>query len=443
MIRNTFQKYRSDKDFRDTVQSSFSSLLIRFAGVFTGFLATVITTRYYGADALGIVSICMAILSFAVIIGKLGFDVSLMRYIADFVSKNNHAAIKGVFIKAMKVIIPVCLLITLILFFASHFMAVTLFHKEHLEKVIRYNSIFVIPLVLLLISSECIRGMNKINLYTFYQTTAVSTLATILLIIFIFVDRGNHIPVYIQFVSITMAATLSMFTFLRSSSFMKHNAATDLTVSHLWKSSSPIFVSTLMQLLMSWAGTLILAAHASESDVGIYNALVRISTFTNITILAVNSGMMPKFAIAHASGNVHELKQLARNAVWIIFFSALPVFILLMAFPGLVLKIFGKDFSGHESALYILLFGQLFVVFAGLPSQILNMTDRQHLMRNISIVAAFFNILFCFLLIPSYGITGACIAQVAGMFVWNLLCIIIVHRTFGFWTFFHFDFLRK
>jgi len=439
MFRKAFQKFKQDSSFKETILTSFYSLAIRVVGMFTGFLATVITTRFYGADALGIVSICIALLSFSVIVGKLGFDVSLVRFISEFKSKKNYDAVKGIFLKALKVMVPLSLLITILLFMFSDFLAVSVFHKPHLEKVIRYASFFVLPIVLMLVNSESIRGLKKINAYTFYQTTAVSTLATILLILFVFIDRGNRIPVYIQFVSITIVSVLSLVSFFRFSFFSTSKAAVDLTVRDLIRTSSPFFLTTVMQLLMSWAGTLILAAYVPESEVGIYNALVRISTFTNITILAVNSGMMPKFAIAHAAGNSNELKQLARNSVRIIFLSALPIFILLMAFPGFVLQLFGKDFSGHETALYILLFGQLFVVFAGLGSQILNMTDRQHLMRNISIVSAFANILFCFLLIPAYGIIGACIAQVIGMVAWNVMCILTVHSKFGFWAFFSFS----
>ena len=438
MIGRTFRSYKNDKDFRETINSSFASLLIRVAGMFTGFLATVITARFYGADALGIVAICLGILSFAVVIGKVGLDVSLIKYIAEFSAKNNLAAVKGIFLKAMSIIIPLGILLSLILFFSSEFIASKLFHNEGLTRVLRYNALFVLPLVVLMVASECIRGLKKINAYTFYQTTAVSLFATIILIAFIFTGRGNHIPVYIQLISIAIASVFCLLSFVRYSAFTKHSAVSDVTANDLIKSSSPILITTIMQLLMSWAGTLILAAFAPETDVGIYNALVRISTFTTITVLAVNSGMMPKFAIAHASGNTRELKMLAGNSVRLIFFSALPIFILLMAFPDLVLKLFGKDFSGHEDALYALLFGQLFVVGSGLPSQILNMTGRQHLMRNISIVAACINVLSCFLLIPSYGILGACIAQVAGMVAWNLLCIFIVYRTLGFWTFFRF-----
>jgi O-antigen/teichoic acid export membrane protein len=193
-----------------------------------------------------------------------------------------------------------------------------------------------------------------------------------------------------------------------------------------------------MQLIMSWAGTLILAAYVSESEVGIYNAIVRISSFTTITVLAVNSGMMPRFAVAHSEGNKTELKALSAGAVRIIFYSSLPIFLFLVAGSGLVLKLFGTEFPGHEAALYTMLGGQFIVVAAGLPSQILTMTDRQDLMRTISIVAAISNIVSCFILIPISGVVGACIAQVIGMVVWNVLCNVYVYKKLGFFSFIRF-----
>src|SRR6185295_18418427 len=102
------ERYRNDVSFRHLVRASFFSLVIRVVGLATGFFVTVITSRFYGADALGIVSICIAILSFASVIGKLGMDVALMRYIAELFSQNNYAAIKHVYLKSMRFIVPVC-----------------------------------------------------------------------------------------------------------------------------------------------------------------------------------------------------------------------------------------------------------------------------------------------------------------------------------------------
>ena len=193
-----------------------------------------------------------------------------------------------------------------------------------------------------------------------------------------------------------------------------------------------------MQLLMSWAGILIMASYYNESQVGVFNAIVRISTFSNIMILAINSITSPRIASAFASGNPGEMKKLSMEASRLIMFSSLPIFLVLFLFPHFILSIFGKDFTGHEDALMLLLGGQLFVAFAGLPSQILNMTGRERILRTNAVISAFVNIVCCLLLIPTYGIMGASIAQVAGMLVWNILSILSVKKEFHFNAFFHF-----
>ena len=188
---------------------------------------------------------------------------------------------------------------------------------------------------------------------------------------------------------------------------------------------------------MSWAGTLILAAYNSEADVGVYNALIRISAFTNITILAINSLAMPRFAEAFALGKLDSLKSHAKEVSRLIFITSIPAFILLFFFPEWILSIFGKEFPGNETALYVLLAGQFIVAFTGLPSQILNMTGRQHILRNIAVFSAIVNVLACIILVPKYGIMGTCIAQFMGIFAWNFLSVLSVKKQFGFFTFFN------
>ena len=188
---------------------------------------------------------------------------------------------------------------------------------------------------------------------------------------------------------------------------------------------------------MSWVGTLILAAYNSEADVGVYNALIRISVFTNITILAINSLAMPRFAEAFALGKLDVLKKHAKEVSRLIFITSLPIFVVLTVFPEWILSIFGKEFPGNEPALYVLLAGQFIVVFTGLPSQILNMTGRQHILRNIAVFSALVNVVACIALVPLYGIMGTCIAQFLGILTWNLLSVVSVKKQFDFFTFFN------
>jgi O-antigen/teichoic acid export membrane protein len=440
LLRNNFGAWRNrfanDASFRHLVRASFFSLLIRVAGLGTGFLVTLITSRFFGADALGVVSICIAILSFASVIGKLGMDVALMRYIAELFTLKNFAAIKHVYLKSFRFIVPVCLIITAVLYFFSPFIADSFFHKPHLAGLLKINSLFVLPLVVLLVNSESIRGLHRIRAYTFLQTSSVSIIATILLIISLAFYTDKFIPVSIQFISITLSSIISLILFFKLSDWSKHGSDAVIDSRKLIRTSSPMFITTIMQLIMTWGGTLIMASYYAESEVGVYNAIVRISTFTNISILAINSIASPRIAAAFASGQSGEMKKLTMEATQLIFISSVVVFLPLFFFPHLVLSVFGKDFTGNEFSLELLLAGQLFVSFSGLASQVLNMADREKNLRNNAVISAVFNIVACFILIPPYGITGACIAQVIGMVVWNVLCIYSVRKQFGFFTFY-------
>ena len=71
-LTQSFNRYRTDAEYRELIRTSFISLLVRMIGVGTGFLVTLVTSRYFSANALGIVSICVAILSLAGVAGKLG-----------------------------------------------------------------------------------------------------------------------------------------------------------------------------------------------------------------------------------------------------------------------------------------------------------------------------------------------------------------------------------
>src|SRR4051812_26993675 len=115
-LNNVLKKFRLDSDYKEFVRAGFFALLIRVSGIFTGFLVTLFTARFFGADALGIVAICLAVLSFASVFGKLGLDVAIIKYIPSFAVRNNYAAIKGVYLNVLKIILPLTVMISLLLF---------------------------------------------------------------------------------------------------------------------------------------------------------------------------------------------------------------------------------------------------------------------------------------------------------------------------------------
>lgn len=435
-VQRFISQYHSDHQFGELIRTSFFALAVRLIGVGTGFFVTLITGRYFGANALGIVSICIAILSFASVFGKMGVDVAILKFISGFYSSDDKAGIKSTYISAMKIVVPVSVFISIVLFLSAPWMAENIFQKPYLTNILRFNAWITLPLVLVIMHAEAVRSLKRITAYTFLQTVSISSFSTMLLIVFYFIAPTLFVPAYIQFFSISITAVISILAWVRISGILNVKTSDAVTPGKLLHISSSMFTTTLMQLLMSWAGTLILASYSTEGDVGVYNAISRISILTNISILAINSLVQPRFAGHYAHGDFKQLKMESVQATRLIFLSTLPVFVVLALFPHFILSIFGRDFPGHETELYILLGTQFIVCFSGLPSQILNMTGRQHVLRNISLFSAIVNVSLCLILTAKFGLRGTCFAQLAGTFVWNTLSIAAVKKEFGFFTFF-------
>src|SRR5436190_24243025 len=122
-LRNAYQKFKTDKEYGEFVRTSFFALIVRLTGVFTGFCVTIITTHHFGAAAYGVVSICLAILSFSSVFGKLGLDVALMKYIPGFATRRDYPAIKEVYLQAIKFIVPASIIMSIILYLFSPWLA--------------------------------------------------------------------------------------------------------------------------------------------------------------------------------------------------------------------------------------------------------------------------------------------------------------------------------
>lgn len=423
-----------DDAYRMLLLSSIRSLAVRMLGVITGFFVTWMTARFYGAEALGVVSICIGLISVTSVFAKMGLDVALMRFVSRYFSEGGSGHIKGAYRLALMGIVPASLLLSVVLFLIAPWLADSVFHKPWLTDILRINAWMTLPLVLLQMNSECLRGVKRIVSYTFFQTAAVSSFALIGLLLALFFTLSPEVPAYVQFISIVLSGCVSTWYWINKSGFRRIMPEVRMDFNALYKVAAPMFTTTVMQLLMSWIGTLMLASYASEAEVGVYNALIRISVFTNITILAVNGLSMPRFATAFAGGDFNGLRKLSAQASRLILITSLPIFIFLFSFPETLLSVFGPEFNGHTEELLILLIGQFYIVSSGLPGQLLNMTDRESALRTIAVVSAAFQFIVCLILIPAFGMKGACWGQTSGSVVWSVLCILSVRKQLGFLT---------
>ena len=82
-----------------------------------------------------------------------------------------------------------------------------------------------------------------------------------------------------------------------------------------------------------------------------------------------------------------------------------------------LLSLFGAEFEGGETALVILVAGQLIFAATGIAGTVLVMTGHESLLARGAVVTAIANVLLNAILIPSLGLDGAALSSTVAVTV--------------------------
>lgn len=185
--------------------------------------------------------------------------------------------------------------------------------------------------------------------------------------------------------------------------------------------------SALAQTGLVWAGTLILAAHASEEQVGIFTMAARIVSLAVYVMTPIINTFSPHVAHLHHIGDRAGVSTAYGSATrWIVQLSA-PAFVVLLLVPGLLLRVLGDDKGAGAAVVVILALGQMVSAAAGPCGVVLNMSGKVALSLIDNVVVLVLNVILNLLLIPKWGIGGAATAWSAALILGNLAKVAQVH----------------
>jgi len=216
---------------------------------------------------------------------------------------------------------------------------------------------------------------------------------------------------------------------------IKNTNLNDYPTRKLLKLSIPMMLSGTILFLLNWTDIFMLGAMVSSKEVGIYNAAFKIASLGLIVIMVFNVVIGPKIAELHNKNDLISLKKIVIRTTQLITLLTIPIFIILIIFRKEILSFFGSDFILGEVSLIILSISVLINAVSGNIDQVLNMTDHQKLMKNITIVCLIENVILNFILIPKYGINGAAMASLLTSISLNLISIYFIKKKLGFYTF--------
>jgi O-antigen/teichoic acid export membrane protein len=424
----------------ELLRGSSVAFVFRILGIGLGYVFTLFITHGYGAEAMGVFALSLTVLQIAAVFSRLGMDTALLRYTGENANKTNGFSVIGnIYKKILKVTLPVSALMAILLYLLSPSIAVNIFHKENMTTAFQLASLGIVPMVMLFVHKEALRGLKKIGSYSFFNSVAISMFASLsLMFIFLFDDISNTMPVIAQISAITIAAILAIWIWRKelkkSTDSIKetHTKAEELRYRTLLSVALPMMLASSLFMIMNWTDTLILGAFKNGEEVGIYNVALKVSMLTSIALMAINSIAAPKFAEMWGNKDMIGLDRVVKQSTKIIFWTSFPILIIFLIFPTYILKAFGNEFVTGATVLIILTFGQFINAISGSTCTILSMTGNQVIVQNILIFSIIINLILNYSLVENYGMIGVAVATVISTMTWNFSMIFFIWKKFGF-----------
>jgi O-antigen/teichoic acid export membrane protein len=424
---------KADGHLREVLHGASAALIVKFAAATVTYAAHVLVARLYGPQITGVFFLCTTIILFASSVGRLGMDVSLVRFIARAGTRAELTALTAITKNGLRIGICGSGLV------AGSALMLT-WTYSYLVPGAQVDSyalalLSVLPVSIALICAAVLRGMKRVARSTALVSLNAQGIFICLLVGSQFLLVRGLSPLLLWLVAWCSNALLAIlwvrFALHSSSALGPLTADTSPPPSELLASGIPLMGAGLLTLTMNWSPLLLLGVLGDSADVATFGAASKTAFLISFVLTAVNSIAAPKFAALHRQGDIVELGRLARQCAALLTICALPFLVLCTVWPEQVMGMFGQDFRGAAHLLAILAIGQFINVASGSVGFLLSMTGHEKTLRNNYAVTAFLAAGTGLVLIPLYGATGAAIAAASALAAQNILCMRSVHRLLG------------
>ncbi|MGL5866954.1 MAG: lipopolysaccharide biosynthesis protein [Dermatophilaceae bacterium] len=382
-----------------------------------------------GAADVGRYSLLYGMLSLLSLLGLAGFRAGLTRFVATSLADDDPARLRGTVRLGMGVTIGASLLLATGLALAAP--AVAAFYRDPgLEPAVRIMALTLPAATLADAALSATQGWRSQVEYTvigrFVDPLTVLGLTGLVVVL----GLGLEPALWALAAGAWLGALLASAALARR---MRRVPAAKPVVEAraIFSFSLVSWVSALAATGLIWSGTLTLGRLAGPADVGVFTVAARLVSLAVFVMPPITNAFTPHMAhLAHTGQQEAAARAYGDATRWILA-ASLPAFVVLIAFPDQLLRLFGEDFRTGATVTVILAVGQLVAAAAGPCGVVLNMSGRVWISMVDNIGALALTIALTLLLVPQLGISGAAVAWSVSLVVANVAKVLQVRWLLG------------
>ncbi len=385
--------------------------------------------RLVGAEGYGDYSYVLAWVSILAYFSALGFDVSLLRFVASYRATASWGLLKGVIDYAQRhVVLTGCTV-------AAAGIAFVLYFATGLDDQLRESFLLgflLVPIWSLLWTrcsvSRAAGGILSAILPDRITRDGLLIVVLILGSVFFHANISAVGAMWITLIGSIVGLYAASAGARRLCGHLIRDAACEYDAK-LWRRSIlPLVVIGAVELFLNRTGVILVGYLTGAKEAGVFGLCFNIAFVIVLPRVAASTLQSPEIAALFAAGRLSEIGPVvARSTRWTLAVSVM-VAVCIFGVANTVLAWFGEPYKEGFVALEILTVGQLVSIAMGSQLNILRMTGNEHAAAVLLAICAAVNVPLSIVLIKFWGLAGAAIGTSATLLLWNIGMSVVIWR---------------
>ena len=412
------------------VKEGILAFIIKIVGAITGFIYTIILSKQFDAEGVGIYSLALSIITLGLIFSKFGLENALIKFSSIYKERNVGKTIRQLYRDSLFFSTITSIFIIIVLIIMAPIISKYIYKKENLMIPLIIMSLTVLPTTLLTITTATLKGLGQVKLAMFLESVLATLINILLLILFSTFFKVNNISfiIILYLVGYLITMLLSLYYGKKTKEHYNDKVDSSYKFKKVIEVSLPLLMVSSMNYILSSTDTIMLGLWTTEANIGVYNVAIKITQISSMLLIAINSVLGPKFSVLFANNDKDSIIKIVKKTTHMMLIVGILFFIGIITFGDFILGIFGREFIVGKSVLFITAIGQLIVLATGPVATLLMMTGHEKVHRNNTIFCGIINIILNLILIPSMGIVGAAVATTISLIIKNISAVILVYR---------------
>ncbi len=398
-----------------------NTLLLRVSGLALIYLLQVLLARLMGPKGFGDFTVIQAWLNVLLVVSIFGFDTAALRFLPSLFKAKSFSKAQGFlkfsfrFITLMAI---VCAVIAFIFLLTTAKKSSVSFAEGF------FWSLFLLPILAFIYQgSAVLRSLQRTNLAMVPVYLMLPVLLGVASLLHYYkYGRLTADAVFALYILCGILVSIVLNRWLNRYVHRRLDQAEPEFERKTWMPVAASFlVATLLNLALKQADVLYVGHLLNHTKAGYYGAAARMASLVALGLSAADFVYMPRIAALFQQEKKRALQDMLRQASRQILLISVPVILLLAIAGKMLLGWFGDSFRDAYLPLVILLAGQAVNAATGMVGGVLSMTGHHRIFVLFNLVAFLVQLTLSWLLIPSFGMTGAAIATSTAMIALNLL----------------------